>query len=682
VRILVAGGKPGYTATMGTYSASSDDSIRFVNIAAGSYTINVTDVNGCAMPNPVPVDVPEPPAAFDIASIVNNPVLCYGDSILMTVAATGGWPGNYTVEVEGEGKKLSNSTDYRFWLKAGDYIVKATNNQGCTVTREHKISQPERLVLQVTDSSDVSCFGANDAKIAFAVTGGTPSYRYGLNGPTSANLAMTGSTHTISGGIAVGTYQVAVSDANGCPSNVVTVSIEEPTAVTLSIEQVDSVVCHGENSGRLLASAQGGSGIYSYTLTYPDNTKKTQEGNREFRDLVAGTYSLAVKDNKGCDASNNNMSREVKQPGLIEIFSAVVQDKITCADSANARIKITASGGEPYGLQYGISNRAFQTSSLIENVAPARYQVFVRDGRGKCQKTWSNELTVEDPPRLTLLAPVVDDVKCYNEQNGSITINATGGTGSYTYYLYTGAGGLITNNLTGKFINLGAKTANPSVESFSDYQYEVKDENGCFVKNSFNVKNPAELVITAIDKHQVRCNGETNGWIKVQVAGGNGSYSFMKHLTDLNTTNAETVATNIFQIKGYAGGLWTPKVVDAKGCTDIVDAPVEIINPAKLEIVNVFPGIKKCFTSTDDTTRIVATGGTGNLYYSLHNTTDTAQIAQWYGPVFINQTPGYKIPRVKDDMGCLATKSESDFTLIRPDSLTIRYLPIEIRCWG
>jgi len=690
VKFFMTGGTPGYTATLGNLTFTSNDTIRFNNLAAANYKINVTDDNGCDLKIPVTFDIEEPPVAFDITNMSHNPAInCFGDETNLLVTASGGWGGSYTVRVTGTEQAsgnpidITNKTDYKFKLKGGEYTVVATSDQyGCKVTKDYKIDEPKKLTVEITDSSDVSCFGFNDARLTFKASGGTLPYKYGLNGVGSATNPFVGNsdTHTINGGLVANQlYQVFVRDAKDCSSNVAPVKFSEPERVTFKLK-ADSVVCHGENSGKIEVTAMGGTPGYTYVVTYPDGTIKNQPNNGLFTNLLYGTYKVEVKDQRNCEAVSRDTM--VYQPHDILITNVEILDSITCADSTNARIQITATGGEEYGLQYGISGRNYQLSPILTKIGPGNnYTVSVQDGRGKCKEPWPQTISLVEPKRLTA-SHTITDVACYDQRNGSITITPDGGSGQKTYWLFNSAGNPIEDNLSGKFYNLGNFNADRTVNTSVEYKYQVVDSKKCLSKlTTFSVKNPAELTIKEVDHHQVKCNDESNGWIKVEVAGGNGGYTFRKDYLDAVTTQVETISNNTYRITNYAGGTFRPMVIDSKNCSDTISPAVKITNPPKLEIIGVDKGIKKCYTSTDDATLVKAVGGTGRLVYSLYNTQNPADISQWYDSLFVNEQPGFKMPWVKDTEGCIAKGETFAFNLNRPDSFTVAIDKDEITCY-
>jgi large repetitive protein len=468
-QFVMSGGSPNYTASIAGNEASGVDTIRFRNLVAGNYSVQVRDNNQCQLSAVIPVNLLEPTDSFKISSFINNPILCPGDLTVLTVNAGGGWPANYSVTVEGPGGYTeTNSTNHQFTLRGGTYAITAVNeNFNCKHRVDYTIDEPKPLIVNLLSSSDVTCFEKDDAKIEFSVKGGSKPYAYGLQGVGSATIPVVTDTTLINGGIEAKAtpYVLFVKDKNNCPSNTIDVTIKEPTQVEFNFK-VDSVLCNGENSGSIVITATGGKEGYKYFLTKPDNSVVTQEGNNfKFENLSAGEYKLAVMDVNKCPAKQDNSIAEVKEPKLVRIDGAIVLDSVSCFSLSDAKVQITASGGEPnIPLQYGISGREYQTSNIIENVSPGKYSVFVKDNRGKCQKTWSQELEIINPAELKLLTASIENVKCHNEENGSITIAATGGTGSYKYNLYDEVNSQMRPTQTVKtFLNLGVQSANPNI---------------------------------------------------------------------------------------------------------------------------------------------------------------------------------------------------------------------------
>jgi hypothetical protein len=200
-------------------------------MAAGPYTVTVTDANGCTANSNVTIT--QPAAGLALSTTQVN-VLCNGNntgSVNLTV--TGGtapytylWSNNGTAE---------DPTG----MAAGAYTVTVTDASGCTANTTVTITQPAAPLATSFTQVNVGCFGNSTGSINLTVTGGTAPYTYAW----SNNTTLEDPT-----GLSAGNYNVTVTDANGCTANS-NVTITQPAAgLALSTTQVN-VVCSGNNTG-------------------------------------------------------------------------------------------------------------------------------------------------------------------------------------------------------------------------------------------------------------------------------------------------------------------------------------------------------------------------------------------------------------------------------------------------
>ena len=672
VEVLGSNQRPKTTDTNGL--------VTFSLPAGNDYNVRVLDINnGCEIQQDAVFSVFEP-TKYVISSldIEKQSLDCFGDSTRVKVNVEGGLGGSSVITVEGGGISRTLSSSAVTYLKGGVYIFRALSEHGCTADTTITINMPAKLVLSSVTSKDVSCFGSNDASITFNTTGGTKPYYWGLAGVGEMDAAHEYSTspYTISADLAAGEYLLRIADANGCASTTKEVTIEELEPVTFEISKVDSVVCFGEKSGKITLSAAGGSGVYSYAYTYKGTTSAYQN-NRELRNLASGDYTVHVKDSKQCAA--DDQQAVIFEPTKIQILGATIDSAITCYGYNDAIIGVDAVGGEPYNLQYKVTGRTYQTNSQISGLGDGIYEIFVSDTRNKCETKWNDVISIFDPEQLNLLEPEKIDVSCSNLQDGSVSIKAEGGTVPYTYYLYENGSLKGSPQTVGEFVKLGGISTNTSVPNAVSYSIEVRDNNGCPQTRSFSIVNPARLNMRELGHRQVSCNGLKDGWIKVDVSGGTGSYTFKKNFADANfTSDVKTVSTSTFDITNFSGGTYLPLVMDENNCTDTLSAEVEIINPPKLIIAKVEPGKKRCSTSKDDTTLIILDevnyGTPGNYRYSINDGTQLQS-----SPLFINALQKTILSYVIDSMGCVARGDTTE--IIWPDAFNVNLTKNEIRCW-
>lgn len=200
VTVSGVGGNPPYTGT-GTFS-----------MAAGNYTINISDANGCAAA-PYALSISQP-TVVNASVSVTSPITCYGGNAQVTVNASGGTPYSTYPNYNGIGAQF---------FTAGYHAITVSDANGCTASTSITIPQPAPLSLSVSASSASSCSGQ---LISMNAAGSGTAYVWmpGLLYGTQQYAAPTAST----------VYTVTASDANGC-STTATLSINPTTNVNLAL---------------------------------------------------------------------------------------------------------------------------------------------------------------------------------------------------------------------------------------------------------------------------------------------------------------------------------------------------------------------------------------------------------------------------------------------------------------
>src|SRR6185436_1842906 len=196
----------------------------FGGLAAGTYTVNVKDNNGCTTTQAVTIT--EPAAALTASISAQTNVLCFGGSTgSVTVAAAGG-TSPYTYAL-GAGTFGASGTFGS--LAAGTYTINVKDNNGCTTTQSVTITEPAAaLTASISAQTNVLCKGGSTGSVTVAAAGGTSPYTYALG------AGAFGASGTF-GGLAAGTYTINVKDNNGCTTTQ-SVTITEPAAaLTASI---------------------------------------------------------------------------------------------------------------------------------------------------------------------------------------------------------------------------------------------------------------------------------------------------------------------------------------------------------------------------------------------------------------------------------------------------------------
>jgi gliding motility-associated-like protein len=517
-----------------TVTNTSALSYVFDSLAAGTYNITVTDANG-TIKHINGIIVTQPAAALVITNaIVSNfngfSISCNGaqnGSIDITV--NGGLPG-YSYSWTGPAGFNAGTQDIT-GLPPGIYTVVINDTSGiCTITQSYTVTEPQPLALTSVVSGfngfQISCFGGNNGSINITPAGGTGNYVYQWTGPGTFTAPTQDLTNLMAG-----TYQLTLSDTNGCALALQTFTLTQPPAMTITESHVN-VLCFGASTGSITVNVNGGVPI----LTAPDGYSFAWSGPNGFvattKDIVnieAGLYTLTVTDASGCSiVLPINITQ---QP---EIIIEPATTPITCYGANNASITLVISGGDaPYTAQW--SNLA--TGTFQDNLSAGLYTITVTDA-SNCSKIIS--VNIPEAPVFTV-DPVFNQITCHGANDGSISLNLTGGIAPVTLTWSDGSTAGTTRN------NLGPGT----------YTATILDGTPCQIVRTFIIVEPQALTITANLTHATDCEDTQSGAINVHTSGGTPPYTYIW----ANGATTEDL-TNI------TSGNYAVTVTDANGCSN------------------------------------------------------------------------------------------------------------------
>ncbi|RTQ47180.1 T9SS type A sorting domain-containing protein [Hymenobacter gummosus] len=253
------------------------------NLTEGTYTVTITDANGCT--GTVSATVTQPATAISGTTVVTN-VACFGGSTGAINLTPSGGTGPYTFNWGG-----GVTTEDRTNLVAGTYTVTITDANGCTGTVNATVTQPA-AALTVTPNSqtNIACFGGNNGRVQVAVSGGTTPYTYDW---TPGNPIGDG-TASVSN-LSAGTYTVTVTDARGCTATR-NFTITQPSALATTGSQTD-VTTFGGSNGTATVTVSGGTPSYTY-LWSP--SPGGGQGTATATGLTARTYTVTATDANSC----------------------------------------------------------------------------------------------------------------------------------------------------------------------------------------------------------------------------------------------------------------------------------------------------------------------------------------------------------------------------------------------
>ncbi|MUV04437.1 hypothetical protein GN157_12025, partial [Flavobacterium rakeshii] len=623
------GGTPPYTYSWdnGATTASIAD------VAAGTYTVTITDSNTCS--HTASVTITEP--AVLSSSTTSTVVTCNGGSDgTAHIDITGG------TAPYGISWSSGDTTADRVGLSAGEYDYTITDAKGCTVLGYATVTQPAVLSASAV-STPPACNNGNNGTATVTVTGGNPPYTYAWsNGGTSENLhGLTPGTYSVtvtddkgctttasttvnnppaltatgvatnvscnggnngsidltvtngSGlydfawsngaftedltGLSPGTYTVTVSDLIGCTTTA-SITITQPTVLNASAMVDANVSCNSGNDGEATASATGGTAPYNYLWSNGATTAS-------IAGVPAGTYTVTVTDANSCTDTANVT---ITQPTALN--ASAISTNVSCNGGSNGTVDLTVVGGTP-PYTFAWSNTA--TTEDMTGLTAGTYNVTVTDSKG-CTATASATIT---EPTVLMASAVTTDVSCNGGSNGTVDLTVTGGTAPYTF---TWSNTATTEDMTG----LTAGT----------YDVTVTDAKGCTTTASATVNEPAALIASLNSQTNIACNGESTGSASITVNGGNPPYAY-------SWSNGGTTAT----INNLAAGTYFVTVTDNKGCT--ASASATLTEPTALIASASVDSNVSCNAGNDGAATASATGGEGSYSYLWSNGATTASIA-------------------------------------------------------
>ncbi|MDZ4846924.1 MAG: gliding motility-associated C-terminal domain-containing protein [Chitinophagales bacterium] len=470
INISVTGGIAPYT-----YNWSNGDSTQNLsNVPAGQYCVTVTDANGCTSDQTCfTIDEPD---SLQIQPNITQPRCNGEDDGAITVTVTGGIPPYNFLWENGD------TTDSRTDLVAGEYSITVTDSNGCVGEETFTVEEPDTLTVTISDTSNVTCNGANDGSITVSVSGGTAPYDYNWStGDSTQNL----------NDLPPGDYSVTVTDVNGCidSSDVITITEPDSLLITENIIQPNCTL-----PGIIDIIISGGTSPYDVLWSNGDTST-------HFVSQDAGTYSVTVPDASGC---TDSASFTLQEPPIMDV-EINVRIPLVCAGDSIGELCASVTGVPgPHFYQWSTGD----TTECITGLSTGFYSVTVSEGSG-CS-AYENNFLLTEPDSITITSLDIDPVSCFGEEDGSISITASGGTPPYTFQWSNGATGNFADNLPGGPVTVTAT-----------------DANGCSNSATFNIPEPAPFSFINSQVVQVTCDTTSDGSISVIVSGGTPPYTYL-----------------------------------------------------------------------------------------------------------------------------------------------------------
>ncbi|MBI5914959.1 MAG: T9SS type A sorting domain-containing protein [Bacteroidetes bacterium] len=514
----VTGGTAGYDFdwSNGASGASQTD------LAAGSYTVSVTDANGCTAS--VQVNISEPPALTGNVTAAGESAVGANDGT--ATAAMSGGVAPYSFEWS-NGATTSTING----LAPGQYCASVTDANGCTFTGCATVAQFGCVGISTSISGEnVTCFGSNDGAAQLTVSG--------FSDPLTVEWS-NGATGTSVGSLTAGVYSVSVTDANSCTA-VDETEITQPTELAVEFLTQTNVDCPGTNTGSI--SVDGSGGTPGYAFSWSNGATTPTIGN-----LAAGTYEVSISDENDCTAS---MGFEIE---------VLPDNEAPVALAANLTVTLDATGSAtitPAMVDGGSTDNCGIASMTLDvsdftcaDVGENTVTLTVQDAAGNTSTATATVTVVSNLSAIIAQMPAV----CHGEATGSATALPTGGTPPYSYQWDDPA-----SQTTQTAVNLAAGT----------YSVLVTDAAGCTTTEMALITEPATALTINVDDVTHTIAGQPDGAISVTAGGGAGGYSYQWFYNGAFFSDQE-------DISDLLDGEYVLQVTDQAGC--VTEVTVEVL---------------------------------------------------------------------------------------------------------
>ncbi len=526
----------GLTCTVAWFDADGNDLGQSGNtitgLCAGIYYVQVTNDVGCTSIEEVEVASPAP----IVPNLGTTPVSCPGACDGVAIVGPTGGAGGYVIEWDIGGTTVQGPE--ASGLCTGNYTATITDADGCTVMVDALITAPDPIDPTAV-STPITCNGACDGTIAVSVAGGTAPFTYAWS-PAPPNGQGTSTVQDL----CAGDWTVTVTDANGCNA-ATTVQLPEPPLLTIDLTSTNNA-CHGDCSATAQVDVQGGAAPYNITWTGPSGV--IGQHVAQVAGLCAGAYQVSVTDDHGCVVTADFTVTEGTE---IEGNLAVLGESCFGPCDGSASVAPTGGSGSGYNIVWAPGNPAGQGTDEVTGLCAGDFTVTITDGSGCSTEL---EFTILPFEPIDAHATVVD-ATCQGTCDGSILLSATGGSGTLQYTWNP-------QPATGQ--------GTPTVEGLcaGAWSVTIADAAGCDSTFTFNVDEPAALVLTVESVVPASCNNAADGEVNIGISGGTPGYIFAWQ----GPGGFQSADQNI---AGLLPGTYTLTVTDAALCsiTSTVELP-------------------------------------------------------------------------------------------------------------
>jgi hypothetical protein len=385
-----------------------------------------------------------------------------------------------------------------------------------------------------------SCNGFSNGSIDPILVSGNGPYTY---------LWDTGSTDSALYNIPAGTYWVRITDAMGCYEER-TLTLNDPFVI--SFGGIISPTCLDGSNGQAILNSSGCQCQFS-TCTFLWDNGITTKPNYS---LTSGWHEVTINHPNGCIVVDS-----VLIPEPLPVIMDTIITNNTCFGDSTGSVELISSGiYEPTDYLWSTSD----TTALNNNLTAGNYTVSVSDARG-CVEILSFGII---EPSEVILSYSIENVSCFGESNGEINFQATGGTGTYSFWINSTQSGSVAAGLTA-----------------GTYLVSAADNAQCFsATQSAVITQPSS--ISSIISSTPETDG-FDGTANVIIQGGVAPYTIV-----WNDPNSQDASLAVYLTEGW----YSASITDANGCQhedSVYVGAIVVLVDESIQSISVYPNPAK-----------------------------------------------------------------------------------------
>ncbi|MEA1872976.1 MAG: PKD domain-containing protein [Bacteroidota bacterium] len=565
--ITVSGGAPSLSYSWENVSGTQvGTNIDLVDVSSGSYTLTVTDGNGCTdVAGPFTINDIGGPEIDDSGLIIVNENCDQANGSISGITVTAGNP-PYTYSWYDSGQNIVGTDIDLDQLSEGEYILEVSDNSGCiSQAGPYDVSNTPEPTVDFS-IEDISCYGASDGAINVSVSGGTQPYSYAWNtGETTQNLIDLGP----------GQYILTVTDANNCSVNDAW-NISSPDEFQISFN-ADTAICPGDEVPLHIVTNGGTAPLTYHWLEFPTQTT----AQLDVMPNVTTQYNVYVEDANGCETEQLSCLVTVSETMFLDLTT----EDSRCFESCDGQAWANITGGIPpfsYSWDY--------SGNYANGLCAGTYDLVVTDDIG-C--TVNQVYQIDEPSDMSHNI-YTEAATCSYSQDGLAWVEVMGGTPPYQYFWSNG------------------ETNDSVVVGGGIHHLTVTDANMCVLELSADVDAPIPINVQGIHNSQICIGGTVN--MSLSALGGTFPYDF--HWTDNDGFNwyGDNVSLTPDTTTQYQ-----VNVADIKGCEAQYDFTVNVHPSLSLDVI--YPDQDSICPGESITLYTGVSGGNGGPYQLFYNET-------------------------------------------------------------